>query len=367
MNLRDLAQTKAELLCYGVRLDDCAKDKCTYQNSYLLDGGFVHAAHFLFEGTVVNTCITETFCQDSPYVITCISDRFILEKDNKSLCDIQILQLPDWCTESVENYRIGDYFRPHSPDCISGCPILRCSYYDTSNQCRFCSLNAHATTNNLSIVLPINVVAEMINKALEYNPNYEVALSGGTFKTEDKSAKYFSDVCKILTNGRKEKLDISVELAPPDKDEYIDELYSSGVTALIMNIEIANDEIRRKICPGKSSIPLSRYYSALTKAVSVFGRGNVSSVLIAGIQPVTDIIGMCEILIPMGIVPTIIPFKPLDSCLMRNMPKANPQEVLMIAEIVNSLMQKEKLLACNQGGCTKCGGCSLESVFQLAY
>jgi hypothetical protein len=365
MTISEIIKIKAELLCYGVRLEDSAKEMCVYKNSYILDGGFVHAAHFLIEGTVINTCITETFCKESPYAIISSNDCFILTKNEMVVCEIEILPLPKWCKEKISDYLIGDYFRPHSPNCISGCPKLKCTYYRTGDQCKFCSLES--PSNEASLVLPDSVVVKMINEALEYNPNYEIALSGGTCSFEDHSAKYFSNICKLLTAGRTTKLDISVELAPPDKDEYIEELFESGVTALIMNVEITNEVLRSTICPGKSSIPLTRYFSAFKKAVEVFGKGNVSSVLIAGIQPVADIIALSEKLIHIGVVPTIIPFKPLDSCLMHDMPLAKPEEVIYIAKIVNGFLQKEDLHTCKQGGCTKCGGCSLESTFQLNH
>ena len=363
MTLSDVIKIKADLLCHGVQLEDTAKEICTYKNSYILDGGFVHAAHFLIEGTIINTCVSESFCKKSPFVIRSLNDRFVLSKDNKYICEIEILPLPQWCTEKVDNYLIGDYFRPHSPNCISGCPKLRCSYYRNGNQCKFCSLESHLYTSET--VLPEFIVMKMIERALLYNPNYEIALSGGTCSSEDHSAIYFSSICNLLTARKREKLDISIELAPPDKDNYIDMLYKSGATALIMNIEIVDENLRKTICPGKAIIPISRYFSAFEKAVSVFGRGNVSSVLIAGIQPAEDIIYISEKLIHMGVIPTIIPFKPLDNCLLFEAPTTNPEEVLFIAKQVNILLRNEKLHSYKQGGCTKCGGCSLESVFQF--
>jgi len=69
----------------------------------------------------------------------------------------------------------------------------------------------------------------------------------------------------------------------------------------------------------------------------------------------------------MGVIPTIIPFKPLDNCGLSQKPTANPDEVLRIGQDVNKILRTEGLDAYNQNGCTKCGGCSLESVFQAAY
>ncbi len=369
LKLNELAKIKAELLCFGVRLDESAEENGTIKNSYLLDGGFVHAAHFLIGDIVVNTCVSEEFCKTSPYTISWNNDRYVLTKNDSFICNIDILELPDWCRKTVNGRVIGDYLRPHSPGCISCCPKLRCTYYKDGQQCKFCSLGDRADSNEFDCVLPAADVAEMVKIALQYNPDYEIALSGGTCSSDDKSAVYFSEICRQIINNRKNKYDISVELAPPDDDKYIEQLYESGATSIIMNIEIADEEKRHEICPGKSNIPLSRYFSAMEKAVKIFGKGKVSSVLIAGIEEVdkNDIINVCKKIIPMGVIPTIIPFKPLDGSLMSNHAIADPEEVLNIAYDVNQMLYNEKLIADKQGACTKCGGCSLESVFQLAY
>ena len=135
-----------------------------------------------------------------------------------------------------------------------------------------------------------------------------------------------------------------------------------GVTALIMNIEIVDEKLRRIICPGKSEVSLQRYFDAMQSAVHILGIGNVASVLLAGIQPAEDIINMGKKLIEIGVIPTIMPFKPLDDCDMKKEKITNPKELLFISERLESQMIKRGLNPHSQYGCTKCGGCSLETV-----
>ena len=136
----------------------------------------------------------------------------------------------------------------------------------------------------------------------------------------------------------------------------------NGVTSLIMNIEIADENLRKHICPGKSEISLDRYFSAMEKAVSLLGTGNVSSVLLAGIQPVEDIIQLGKKLIEIGVIPTVMPFKPLDDCLMKNVGLTNPVELTQINDILSEQLRIKGLDPTHQHGCTGCGGCSLETI-----
>lgn len=356
MTCKDLMQLKAKLLCYGVKADKNTRMCMKEVNSYILDKGFMHAAHFLIGNVVVNTCISEAFCEKSPYLIAITNDGFGLYENGKYITEIEVLSLPQWCNEYVEGYRLGDYIRPHSNNCVACWPYLICNYYAQGKQCQFCSMGSY----HIQTILPHEIVGRMIGMAMTFKPQYEVALSGGTCHEPDHSIKYFANICE---NARAYGANyISVETAPPNELHYLGHLKDSGATAIIMNLEIADDNLRRQLCPGKSSISQLHYMHAYEEAVKLFGLGNVSCVLISGLQDADDIIRKSIELIDMGVIPTIIPLKPLDGCLLKNHPTANPDELIMISTEVEKILGKYGMLAKNQKGCTKCNGCSLETV-----
>lgn len=357
MNCRELIRVKAEMLCHGVKASNETMARMEEVNSYVLDKGFMHAAHFILGNLIVNTCISEEFCKKSPYEIRATKSAFSLYKDNHYISRIKVLPLPNWCKEEVDGYTIGDFLRPHSSECIACWPALMCNFYANGSQCKFCSMGDY----RIRTILNEKTVSKMIKTALDVNPNYEVALSGGTCDGPDHSISYFSHICKdIRSYGAKY---VSVEIAPPDDLDYISRLKESGATAIIMNLEVADDAKRIAICPGKAKIPMEHYFSAYERAVSEFGSGNVSCVLIAGLQPAADIIRKSAELIDLGVVPTIIPFKPLDGCLMKSHKTADPDELIMISGEVEKLLVEKGITAGAQYGCTKCNGCSLETAF----
>lgn len=356
MKRADLMQLKAKMLCYGVKADASTKRFMKDINPYVLDKGFMHAAHFMIDNLIINTCISESFCEKSTFTIKEKKGALELFENEQFVSEISVLPLPEWCNEYIGGYRIGDYLRPHSLNCVACWPYLKCNYYSGGKQCNFCSMGDY----QIKTILPEKIVGEMIEVAISNMPNYEIALSGGTCNEPDHSIAYFSGVCeKAQMCGAKY---ISVETAPPNELFYIDELKKGGATAIIMNLEVADERLRNKICPGKSLISQEHYLKAYEKAVSAFGVGNVSCVLISGIQKSEDIINKASELIRLGVIPTIIPFKPLDGCSMRNHPVADPDELIMIATEVDKMLDKYKLVASNQKGCTKCNGCSLETI-----
>lgn len=357
MNCNTLFHIKAELLCYGIRVaDEYTKRQMLKKNTYVFDSGFMHAAHFLIDDMVINTCVSEKFCERSPYTVAAKDDRLELFKDNKFICNIQVLELPEWCNGYIGKYKIGNYIRPHSKECIACWPYLKCNYFEHERNCKFCSMGKYY----LQDILDEQTVAEMIEVALDYNPNYEIALSGGTCGAPDHTLKYFSNICRRISDGGRRY--ISVEAAPPDDLNDIVALKDSGATAMIMNLEIVNEELRKQICPGKSSITKTHYLDAYKKAVKVFGVGNVSCVLISGIQDSSEIEYFCKDLVTIGVVPTIIPFKALDGCEMNTYSCTDPTELINISMRVDELMDVKGLDADKQQGCTKCNGCSLETI-----
>lgn len=353
---------KAELLCYGLELDNKAYIELLKRNPYVMNRTLVHAMHIDMNGIIINVCVSEKFCRLSPYCMTFNNGDFILLKNHKEISIVKIIDDPFWAKERIGEYIIGDYLRPHSYECISCSPILQCGYQEKKKTCQFCSLNEYASHANINKRISPKLLAKMISKVLTHK-DYEINFSSGTDLTEDKSANYYISVLQELKPfNLKNSPYISLEITPPDKDYYIEALIDNGITALIMNIEIADEKLRRKICPGKSEVSINRYFEAMQKAVCLLGPGNVSSVLIAGIQPTEDIIKMSKNLIDIGVIPTIMPFKPLDDCAMRNYSITNPQELLFISDLLESELFNAGLNPCKQNGCTKCGGCSLETI-----
>ena len=133
----------------------------------------------------------------------------------------------------------------------------------------------------------------------------------------------------------------------------------SGVTSLIMNIELFDDAIRKSICPGKSEITIEQYMKALSYSVERLGVGNVSSVLIAGIEPIENTIICAKKLLHIGVIPTIIPFKPYDNCELHNQKTTDP----VILQIINEEISNEKIKISfpnvDSHSCIGCGACNV--------
>ena len=106
----------------------------------------------------------------------------------------------------------------------------------------------------------------------------------------------------IISNKATEGI-VSV-MMPPNNFKLISKLKKSYVEKIVFNLEVGNEPYFSKYCPGKNDLGLEHINKALIEAVNVFGKGNVWSNFVFGLEPLDLIIKVCEDLALKGIVPS---------------------------------------------------------------
>lgn len=350
MDCKRLTQIKAGLLCYGVNVDKEVGEELLRSRPYFYDKGFVHAVNANIAGSNVCVSVAEGFSGVSPYHLHGTDGKFFIGTEEGERIPIKLFDdLPK--TGTV----IDDLARPHSDHVISLWPSLVCCFDKPNAKCKFCSIKP---TDGQTIV-PAKEVIEGLRTLFAITDRYSLNLGGGTYGNPDRMADYLTEI--VIGIRTFTQTPISVELAPPAELSRLEALHSAGASSLIMNLEIADPELRKKICPGKSSISYEHYYECYRFAVNTFGRGKISCVLIAGLQPNENIVLECEKLTDIGVIPTIIPFKAMDDCEFHERDNCAPEDLLWISAQVGSMLRQKELSPKMQEGCTKCGGCSLET------
>ena len=347
MNKKDFLRFKAGLLCLGVRVSGDAGDALIKEYPNFFDRGFVDAANMNICGSNICVSASESFTKNSPYELIHDENGFFV-KDSKSRLPVRFFgELPRTGTF------IDDMARLHSDRCINIWPSTACCYDAGDKKCAFCSLQKEK-----SAPVPPDELAGAL-KILLSKFKGDLNFSGGTYITPDNMARYWLDVVTKIRAFS--DCPIAVELAPPDDLSLLDSLCEARLDTVIMNLEIADETLRKRICPGKSSISKAHYYAAFERASALFGRGMVSSVLIAGLQPQEDIVRECEELAKRGVYPTIMPFRPMDDCALRGAAPCDPDELLEMSMSLGDILRRYGLDPAVQPGCTRCGGCSLEN------
>lgn len=350
--MEEIIPIKAGLLCRGVKVDpDCYQQLS--KAPYLLEKGFVHSPNILLGGIPVNACINEGFCESSPYSIVCDGEVFNLLENDQYIINIEFMKLEPWCYDQIEGITIGEFIRPHASDCIGFWPNQLCAL---TEKCEFCNLK-----NGKPILKPA-LAAKMVCHALSNNPNYQLALGGGIYHSFEENIAYFSEIARIVKT-QYQNTQISLETVPPLNLDDLSKYKSCGIDSLIMNLEIFDEAIRHRICPQKSTISVEHYFKAFKQGLEIFGEGKISSVIIVGLQPDEDVRKAAKAMIDLGVIPTLMPFQPLNGTPLENHPVTNIASYLRLSEYVSESLSKQSIKLDRLVGCTKCGACSLETSF----
>ena len=345
----DIKRIKSGLLCLGCYASHETGESLVGDMPYFFEKGFSHSVHASLFGSNIAISVSEGFSRTSPYELKKTNKGYVIATEDKTVPIKFFPRLPqtDTVVDSLAKY--------HSPDCITLWPSTSCCYDRPGQKCSFCSL-----VGEQPAPVTADELAEGLRILYEKVPHaHSLNFSGATYKNPDVMCDYWTELTKKLRSFYRG--DVSIEFAPPSDLGKLDAMKEAGVTNFIMNLEIANPALRKKICPGKGSISYDHYYAAFGRAVSLVGKGQVSSVLIAGLQPYEDIIKECEKMINFGVIPTVMPFRPFDDSSMSDLPMCDPEEYMKTEEKLGEMLRAAKLDPEKMSGCTKCGGCSLEN------
>ncbi len=153
---------------------------------------------------------------------------------------------------------------------------------------------------------------------------------------------------------------ILLELALPNTNNYLDKLADAGCNSLVINIEIWDNHKRLEICPGKFQISKQRYFETWKCVLGLFVENQVASVLVAGLETKESTLEVAKQLIQIGVIPIIMPFRPIDGCALEKHLTTSSTDILDIYRHVAILPKENGLNLRLQHGYTDCGVCSIE-------
>ena len=195
--------------------------------------------------------------------------------------------------------------------------------YFGGNGCQFCNIEINHNPNPIREEDIDEVVKTYIKDKRELEENGQASKNIITLK-------HFLIGGQSLYNGDKELINAVKILSKyrmpiyvmtlPLNQETVQELVSYGVLEYAYNIEIFNEECRKKYMPGKGQISIEQYMTALRdtrkildKASYPSGQKVVRSMVLVGLEPYQDMIAGIRRLVECNIEPMLSVFRPLPN------------------------------------------------------
>ena len=255
----------------------------------------------------------------------------------------------------------------HSKDVLATTVLQTCIRYQSRTKtCQFCAIGQSLAAGRTVAHKSPEQLAEVARAAVLLDGVKHMVMTTGTPNATDRGAAVLCESAFAVKASV--DLPIQAQCEPPDDDRWFERLRASGVDALGMHIEAVTPAIRERIMPGKASVPLERYMKAFEAAVPVFGRGQVSTYILAGLGDTSQaILAMASELVKRGVYPFVVPFVPISGTPLEDHPSPPPafmHEIL--APLAGMLREAGMRSDTIKAGCGKCGACSALSTYELA-
>ncbi|SFI54019.1 MSMEG_0568 family radical SAM protein [Albimonas pacifica] len=253
----------------------------------------------------------------------------------------------------------------HSRDVLATTVLQTCIRYESRKKtCQFCAIGQSLAAGRTIARKTPAQLAEVAKAAVELDGVRHMVLTTGTPPGKDRGAAVLAESAAAIKAAV--DLPLQGQCEPPEDDAWHQRMFDAGIDTLGMHLEAVTPEVRARIMPGKASVPLEKYFSSFEAAVKVFGRGQVSTYILAGLgDTAEDILAMGEKLCAMGVYPFVVPFVPISGTPLESHPAPDGAFMASILAPLGRMIAQAGIRSADmKAGCGKCGACSALSTYE---
>lgn len=354
----------AELQSHGLRLADLDVGASSRKGGA---GPSDHKA-VTFDGTTVMVPVHTFGAYSSPYSAEPVNggNAAILSRNGERIGIVTFPKQPGFYAlstkEGIPYWKIAQL---HAGRVLATTVLQSCIRWpDRRTRCQFCAIGQSLVEGRTIALKKPEQLAEVTEAACRLDGIEQLVMTTGTPKTPDRGAAILADCARAVT--QRVTVPIQAQIEPPDDFGWFERLRDAGADGLGMHLEAWDEEVRARIMPGKAEIPVSYYLEAYEAAVEVFGRGQVSTYLLAGLGDSREtLIDAARQLIEIGVYPFIAPFVPISGTQLESHPPPSSEFVVSVLRPVGQMLKAAGMTSDTvKSGCSKCGACSSLTRFE---
>ncbi len=292
--------------------------------------------------------------------------RAVLERDGQAVGYIAFPPQPRFYAlatfDGIPYWQIATL---HGRDVLATTVLQECiRYTNERTRCQFCAIGESLRAGRTTARKTPEQLAEVARAAVLLDGVKHAVLTTGTPNVTDRGASILCESAAAIK--RAVDLPIQAQCEPPDDFAWFGRLRDAGVDTLGIHLEAVEPHVRTRAMPGKAKVPVSYYLTAFEAAVRIFGRGQVTTYLIAGLgDSAASILAMCRTLADIGVYPFVVPLVPISGTPLENATPPSSEFMRALLTDVGALLREARLTSADsKAGCGKCGACSSLSVFE---
>ena len=294
----------------------------------------------LRDGSIVITDATPL--EQNPYIVDYIDERYVLVDQGKVVEEIDFWERPHFYGKKTSSGTPMDSIIFARPQRLNITPTSKCCFFTEGLPCRYCDLNPHLNIDDVtSQKLTPQDAYETVREALKQPGRFTTLCMtmgsdiGGKVPFDDE-LQYYIDILQAIGKNFDGRFPSQVITTALNYDQLARLHEETGLMSYTSDIEVLNEEKFIWICPGKAKyVGYQEWKKRLIDAVDIFGKGNVGTGTVGGVElakpygfpseqeALKNILEEAETLISRGVAVVYIVWVPRPNSVFRDQKNAS--------------------------------------------
>jgi hypothetical protein len=247
----------------------------------------------LRDGTTILTDPTP-FEQD-PYVVDWSDGRFVLLDDGREVEAVDLWPKPAFYDKKTTSGLPMSHIVSARPQRLNVFQSSFCYFWADGNGCRYCDIVTHTKQQREELGVPSRLrpqdVKETIAEAIKEPGRFtNLCLTAGSVvkgkEVFDLEVDFYIELLQALGENFSTRRFPSQLIASAFNEKQLARLYEeTGLSSYTSDLEVLDERLFNWICPGKAKwVGYREWRERLIRAVDIFGRGNVGTGIVGGVE-----------------------------------------------------------------------------------
>lgn len=247
----------------------------------------------LRDGTSILT--DSTPLDQNPYLVDLVDGRLALVDGGRFIEEVELWPKPLYYGKSTSSGIPMSHIASARPQRLNIFQSSYCYFWAENKECKFCDIVNHTKQQKNELGVPTRLkpedVSETVREALKEPGRFTsfCLTAGSVIKGEqlfDREVDYYIETLQAIGENFKTKKFPSELIASAFTEKQLARLYEeTGLTGYTSDLEVLGEKMFNWICPGKAKwVGYREWQQRLIRAVDIFGRGNVGTGLVGGVE-----------------------------------------------------------------------------------
>lgn len=244
----------------------------------------------LKDGTTIIT--DPTPLEQNPYVVDYREGKFVLVDKDEVVEEVGFWEKPDYYGKFTSSGTPMDSIVFARPQRLNITPTSYCHFWKNDNGCKYCDLVPHLREDGvIKKKLSPQDAYETVREAIKQKGRFtNICMTMGSDvngKTPfDAEVEYYIEILQAIGKNFQESRFPSQVITTALNEDQLARLYNeTGLSSYTSDIEVLNEDLFKWICPGKEEwVGYKEWKRRLVAAVDIFGKGNVNSGIVGGVE-----------------------------------------------------------------------------------